>query len=114
MSRLSSLSSRTLASTARRYSTHDASSAKTKSPHAQWYADVVPAMIPVAILGSAVYLSLRLAQNHLAHEKYLDEARARVRELEAEVDALREARLRKHDHTPSTSSLSPRRWFSWG
>lgn len=28
---------------------------KQKSAHAQWYADTVPAMIPVALLGSAVY-----------------------------------------------------------
>ena len=28
---------------------------KRKSPHAQWYADTVPAMIPVALLGSAIY-----------------------------------------------------------
>lgn len=27
-----------------------------RSAHAQWYADIVPAMIPVALLGSAVYL----------------------------------------------------------
>jgi len=31
-------------------------STRPKSPHAQWYSDVVPAMIPVFLLGSAVYL----------------------------------------------------------
>lgn len=30
--------------------------APQRSAHAQWYADIVPAMIPVALLGSAVYL----------------------------------------------------------
>ncbi|KAF7433233.1 hypothetical protein PC9H_005183 [Pleurotus ostreatus] len=70
----------------RRYAT------KTKSAHAQWYADVVPAMIPVALLGSAVYLALQLVQVNLAHEKHLDEAKARLSELETEVNALREER----------------------
>ena len=27
-----------------------------KSGHAQWYSDVVPAMVPIFLLGSAVYL----------------------------------------------------------
>ncbi|TFK76075.1 hypothetical protein BDN72DRAFT_831519 [Pluteus cervinus] len=27
-----------------------------KSPHGQWYSDVVPSMIPIFLLGSAVYL----------------------------------------------------------
>lgn len=32
-----------------------AKGSKDRSPHAQWYADTVPAMIPIALLGSAVY-----------------------------------------------------------
>lgn len=32
---------------------------------------------------------LRLAQAHLSHEKFLDEARARVAALEDEIEALR-------------------------
>jgi len=45
-------------------------------------------MIPVALLGSAVYMGLQLLQTHLSHEKYLDEARARIKELEQDIDAL--------------------------
>jgi len=45
-------------------------------------------MIPVALLGSAVYVGLQLLQTRLSHEKYLDEARARIEELEQEIDAL--------------------------
>jgi hypothetical protein len=41
----------------RRWRTYTTGSAdRPKSPHAQWYADIVPAMIPIALLGSAVYL----------------------------------------------------------
>jgi hypothetical protein len=58
------------------------------SRHAQFYSDLVPAMVPVALLGSAVYMGLQLLQTSLAHEKYLDEARARVQELEREIDVL--------------------------
>ncbi|EPT02884.1 hypothetical protein FOMPIDRAFT_1047619 [Fomitopsis schrenkii] len=66
-------------------STHN----KTPSRHALFYSDLVPGMIPVALLGSAIYLGLRLAQAHLSHDKFLDEARARVAALEEEIEALR-------------------------
>ncbi|KAI0303151.1 hypothetical protein BC826DRAFT_869499, partial [Russula brevipes] len=62
------------------------------SRHAQFYSDLVPAMIPVALLGSAVYMGLHLLQTSLSHEKYLDDARLRVEELEREIDALTLAR----------------------
>jgi hypothetical protein len=42
-------------------------------------------MVPIALLGSAVYLGLQLAQSQLSHEQYLDEATARVNELEVQV-----------------------------
>ncbi|KAH7919865.1 hypothetical protein BV22DRAFT_1098995 [Leucogyrophana mollusca] len=65
---------------------------KPRSGHAEWYASMLPAMIPVALLGSAVYMALHLVQTRLAHEKALDDARAQLRVLEAEVDALTAAR----------------------
>jgi len=71
-------------------------------------------MIPVAILGSTIYMGLKLWQDKLAHEKHMEEAQARVRELETEVEVLREERRRKQDQAQATSSVSPRRWFSWG
>ncbi|KAG6890901.1 hypothetical protein C0995_000858 [Termitomyces sp. Mi166 len=49
-------------------------------------------MIPIFLLGSAVYLGLQLAQQTLSHEKFMQEASARVKALEAEVDALQEKR----------------------
>ena len=102
-----------------------------KSAHAQWYSDVVPAMIPVALLGSAVYLvcgsisihtssdhtictqGLSLAQGGLAHEKYLEEARAHVKELEAEVAALRAQTASNTTPRVSLTAPSKRSWFGW-
>ncbi|KAF7797512.1 hypothetical protein EIP86_008712 [Pleurotus ostreatoroseus] len=71
-------------------------------------------MLPVALLGSAVYLvralfclpeppltcvlldipqALRLTQHTLSHERFLDDARARVHELELEIGELRQRQL---------------------
>lgn len=47
-------------------------------------------MVPVALLGSAVYIGLRTWQQHLAQERFLEEAYAHVRQLEAEVTTLRQ------------------------
>ncbi|KAI0637830.1 hypothetical protein C8Q77DRAFT_1153538 [Trametes polyzona] len=60
------------------------------SRHAQFYTEFAAGMIPVALLGSAVYMGLRTWQQHLAHERFLEEAQAHVQELEAEVTALRQ------------------------
>jgi len=88
------------------------------SRHAQFYSDLLPAMIPVALLGSAVYMGLQLLQTSLAHEKYLDEARARVQELEREIDSL--VLERRNTSTTSTreaatdaavNAANSRGWF---
>lgn len=63
---------------------------KKRSAHAQWYAEMLPGMAPVALLGSAVYVGLRLLQASLSHERYLDETRAKVQELESEIEVLRQ------------------------
>ncbi|KAH9963170.1 hypothetical protein BC827DRAFT_1129260 [Russula dissimulans] len=86
------------------------------SRHAQFYSDLVPAMIPVALLGSAVYMGLQLLQTCLSHEKYLDEARARVEELEREIDTL--VLERRYAHTPGAISTKDQEnaagsWFGW-
>ncbi|TBU32100.1 hypothetical protein BD311DRAFT_751287 [Dichomitus squalens] len=66
------------------------SQARPPSPHARFYTDYAAGMIPVALLGSAVYIGLRTWQQHLAHERFLEEAHAHVQQLEAEVIAQRE------------------------
>ncbi|KAG1780169.1 hypothetical protein EV702DRAFT_964483 [Suillus placidus] len=88
------------------------STTEPRSAHSEWYASMLPGMIPVALLGSAVYLGLQLLQSQLDHEKFLDEARDQVRQLEEEVDRLQEARALQ----PSaiSSSLNPAsKWWPW-
>ncbi|KAF8974407.1 hypothetical protein BDZ97DRAFT_1911593 [Flammula alnicola] len=61
---------------------------KQKSAYSYLYSEIFPAMIPVFLLGSAVYLGLQLTQLKLSHEKHMEEAMNRVQVLEAEIDAL--------------------------
>lgn len=42
----------------RLYSTENAPG-KQRSPHAAWYAEMLPGMVPIALLGSAVYVVRR-------------------------------------------------------
>ncbi|KAJ7781412.1 hypothetical protein B0H16DRAFT_1498320 [Mycena metata] len=63
-----------------------------KNAIGQWYSSILPAMFPIALLASAVYTSLLLAQLTLSHEKTMDEQAVRLVELEAQVDALHRAR----------------------
>lgn len=56
--------------------------------HRALYSSVFPAMLPVALLGSAVYMGLHLARDRLAHERLLDEANVRIAALEHELDVL--------------------------
>ncbi|KAI6034296.1 hypothetical protein BKA83DRAFT_4187923 [Pisolithus microcarpus] len=78
------------------------------SKHAEWYSSMLPGMIPIALLGSAVYM--HLAQCTLAHEKYLDQANARIRKLEEEVDRLQRERSVSPPPSPSKSHSS---WWRW-
>jgi hypothetical protein len=88
---------------------------KPRSGHADFYASLLPAMIPVALLGSAVYMGLHLAQSRLAHEKFLDEAREHIRVLEEEVDSLQRQRspavpvISTSDQVPSSKRNA---WWS--
>ena len=56
---------------------------------------------------------LRLAQAHLSHEKFLDEARARVATLEEEIEVLRTAQLREASsgQTSVGEAKTSRGWF---
>ncbi|KAJ7228820.1 hypothetical protein GGX14DRAFT_554877 [Mycena pura] len=69
--------------TVRRYAS------KPKTPIGEWYSGILPAMFPIALLGSAVYTGLLYAQLSLSHEKTMEEQATRLKELEAEVDAIR-------------------------
>jgi len=89
-----------------------ASTTEPRSAHSEWYASMLPGMIPVALLGSAVYLGLQLLQSELAHEKFLDEAQEQVRQLEEEVDRLQKKRALQ-ESTASSSRTSTSRWWPW-
>ncbi|TFK93891.1 hypothetical protein K466DRAFT_477823 [Polyporus arcularius HHB13444] len=101
----------------------------TPSRHAQFYTDYVAGMIPVALLGSAVYIvrrlpspslthGLRTWQQYLAQERFLEEAHAHVQQLEAEVIALREQQ-KTSEPSSSASSTPPSEtkkrsgWWPW-
>ncbi|KAI0080762.1 hypothetical protein K474DRAFT_1657603 [Panus rudis PR-1116 ss-1] len=100
-----------------RFASHDTARKSPPSPHAHFYSDLVPGMIPIALLGSAVYMGLRLLQSHWSHEKYLDEARSRIAALEAELELLRLQPQVVADTTsaqPSASaSISSKKWWFW-
>ncbi|KAI0027065.1 hypothetical protein K488DRAFT_91384 [Vararia minispora EC-137] len=71
-------------------------------------------MIPIALLGSAVYLGLELLRSSLANEKHLDDARAHAAALEAEIDALLEARAAKAGQPSGSGGAGAgmtRRWW---
>ncbi|KAI9001220.1 hypothetical protein BD414DRAFT_511788 [Trametes punicea] len=94
----------------------ESTSTRQPSRHAQFYTEFAAGMIPVAILGSAVYLGLRTWQQYLAHERFLEEAQAHVQELEAEVMALRQqAQAVNHETTASDTPSDEKksRWWSW-
>ncbi|TFK43358.1 hypothetical protein BDQ12DRAFT_674838 [Crucibulum laeve] len=97
----------------RAYTTNSAQ--KPKSAHSLFYSDTLPAMIPVFLLGSAVYLGLQLTQVTLSHEKHLDEATQRVKELEDEIDALQNQRAEQNAISPVavSDSAQPSRRGWW-
>jgi len=79
----------------------------------------MPAMIPIFLLGSAIYLGLQLAQVKLSHEEFMEQAAERVKALEAEVDALQEKRanasqsLTIASKPDNTNVRASRRWWWW-
>ncbi|RDX53160.1 hypothetical protein OH76DRAFT_1399784 [Lentinus brumalis] len=90
----------------------------TPSRHAQFHTDYVAGMIPVALLGSAVYIGLRTWQQYLAQERFLEEAHAHVQQLEAEVIALREQQQTSEPSSPASSTLPSETkkrsgWWPW-
>jgi len=88
-------------------------------------------MIPIFLLGSAVYLvratahpiattdsclsvqGLQLTQLKLSHEKSMQDATERVRALEAEIAALQERRMVEDNHQPDTTASHAKKWFRW-
>ncbi|KAK7049669.1 hypothetical protein VNI00_005700 [Paramarasmius palmivorus] len=94
-------------------STGNSEKPRTASPHAQWYRDIVPAMIPIFLLGSAVYLGLQLWQTRLSHEKYIHQARERVEQLEAQVQALTQQGDQPVSDGNASESVKQGSWWNW-
>ncbi|KAF8318303.1 uncharacterized protein EI90DRAFT_2978467 [Cantharellus anzutake] len=90
---------------------------KKPSKHATFYRELVPAMIPIFILGSAVYMvrsmgSLHLTRNYLGHEKYVREAKAEIASLKQHIEILQSQASPASQATPS-SPINVKRWWSF-
>lgn len=83
------------------------------SAHASFYTTLLPATIPILLLGSAIYLGLELWRVRLAHEKFMWEAEEKVKALEEEVNRLAGAQKNGvgAGTTSPTATASARRWF---
>jgi len=70
-------------------------------------------MVPVALLGSTIYLALQLLRSNLSHEKYLDEAQAKIQQLEIKLDELQTKRAVEQSESKKViqASRSNRWWF---
>ncbi len=104
------------------------SAMKKPSKHLAFYREIIPAMIPIFILGSAVYVvsgmkgwglseihfqvfslkSLHLTRNYLSHEKYVQDAEAEIAYLRQQVEALQS---QAGPREAPTSSTERKRWL---
>ncbi|WVW82732.1 hypothetical protein I302_104743 [Kwoniella bestiolae CBS 10118] len=62
---------------------------KKPSPHMVWYREIVPAMIPIFLISTTLFLSLSLIRTHLSHSKSLSESNSKIEELEFQLSQLR-------------------------
>ncbi|KAF8631238.1 hypothetical protein AX15_002567 [Amanita polypyramis BW_CC] len=84
-----------------------------KSRHALWYSDTLPAMMPIFLLGSAVYLGLQLTHLQISHEKYLEEANKHIKQLESEIQILQAKRDEKVLSSESKQPTKASGWWWW-
>ncbi|KIL68142.1 hypothetical protein M378DRAFT_72123 [Amanita muscaria Koide BX008] len=105
----------------RLYSTHN-------SRHKLWYTDTLPALVPVFLLGSAVYLArfyflfaplpqtdvkqgLQLTHLRVSHERHMEESSDRIKQLEVEIETLQAERVTKVP--PREEQQSPKKGWWW-
>ncbi|KAK8869506.1 hypothetical protein IAR55_000071 [Kwoniella newhampshirensis] len=67
---------------------------KRPSPHAVWYREIVPAMLPIFLISTTLFLSLSLLRTYLSHSRSLTEAESRISELEDKLAKYRVERRR--------------------
>jgi len=101
-------------STARTNSNAGKTEPSRPSGHLVFYRELVPAMIPIFILGSAVYIALHLTQTYLAHDKYVLEARGHIAELENELEKLRAASNTDRSSRSAIPKDRQRQGWGWG
>ncbi|EAU84268.2 hypothetical protein CC1G_01264 [Coprinopsis cinerea okayama7 len=70
--------------------------------------------MPVFLLGSAIYLGLRLTQMKLSHEKYVVDAESRIQALEAEIAGLEKSGPEPQVTVTSGSQTPPSKPSRWG
>ncbi|KAF6762865.1 hypothetical protein DFP72DRAFT_570061 [Ephemerocybe angulata] len=111
-----------LTRTWRSFRSHRNHSTSSSSRHGAFYTETLPAMMPIFLLGSAIYLGLRLTEMNLLHERFLEEAEARIKQLEDDVATLEAARrgddaTEEHSTQHTSSSIPehqpPSKWRVW-
>ncbi|EIW66353.1 hypothetical protein TREMEDRAFT_65631 [Tremella mesenterica DSM 1558] len=70
---------------------------KRKNGHLVWYREIVPAMLPVLLLASTIFLSLSLFQAHLSSQKSSRETSEIISILEAQIEKLRVERKERRE-----------------
>ncbi|KAH8082367.1 hypothetical protein HD553DRAFT_314707 [Filobasidium floriforme] len=68
---------------------------KAPSKHIVWYREIVPAMMPVIGIGTAIFFALQLIQTHLSHSRSLHDAQIRITHLESELAHLQTIQRRQ-------------------
>ncbi|WWC89705.1 uncharacterized protein L201_004630 [Kwoniella dendrophila CBS 6074] len=62
---------------------------KKPSPHLVWYREIVPAMIPIFLISTTLFLGLSLIRTHLSHSKLLGESQKQIEELELKLKLIK-------------------------
>ncbi|KZO93228.1 hypothetical protein CALVIDRAFT_540219 [Calocera viscosa TUFC12733] len=65
---------------------------RDKSRHASFYSDILPAWLPIIVIGSAVFLTLQMTRAHLAQERWTAEIRGEIAGLEGQYEEVQRAR----------------------
>ncbi|KAL1413809.1 hypothetical protein Q8F55_001593 [Vanrija albida] len=73
------------------------SSGPRPSAYGVWYREIFPAMIPIFVLSTTIFLALSLVRTHLSHSRSLAESSERIAQLEAQLARLRAESKRRQE-----------------
>ncbi|KAI9637830.1 uncharacterized protein MKK02DRAFT_42203 [Dioszegia hungarica] len=68
---------------------------KKKSAHIVWYREIVPAMVPILLLSTTLFLLLALSRTHLSSERTLSDSQSQIAALERQLHDLRQDAKRR-------------------